>query len=393
MSWNRLPTELHLAVLHLLPQHAIRALSSTACAARALCLPAIFANVALPSTASLHAFVRHVPPEYGVYVRSLAICTKQHPRATGAVTDPILAILRSCSRLTVLSLSLASSLDAEKAVPVFSRLVHVHSFNIGCWGREDLVPVSERLVVALAASLPSLSHLTVSRITRSAVHVDPCDVPYDVPIVTNDFDVPAHPVLGSDLALPNLLRLPSLRTLEIRDTWLGCDTKIELDQPATSSLQNLVLTGSMYSADTQCESQACTAWLRACPSVRSFGLGTTLAPLPEPMQSPPPRVSHVFINASRILVDDLSSTLNTLEQCGVESITIAYEQERHTGFEDLALKTPSEDDFARECALDDLQDWSTAIETFLLDRPKTEWCALARVDVSLAPGVHASWDL
>lgn len=251
--------------------------------------------------------------------------------------------------------------------------------------------------MALAASLPSLSHLTVSRITRSAIHVDPCDVPYDVPIVTNDFDIPPHPVLGSDLALPNLLRLPSLRTLEIRDTWLGCDTKIELDQPPTSSLQNLVLTGSMYSADTQCEPQACAAWLRACPSLRSFELGTPLAVLPEHAQSPPPstppRVSHVHINASRILVDDLSSTLDALKLCGVESITIADERERHTGFEDLCLKAPPDDDFARECALDDLRDWSTAIEAFLLSRSQMEWGALSRVDVSLAQDVHASWDL
>lgn len=251
--------------------------------------------------------------------------------------------------------------------------------------------------MALAASLPSLSHLSMSRITRSAIHVDPCDVPYDVPIITNDFDVPPHPLLGSDLALPSLLRLPSLRTLEIRDTWLGCDSKIDLDQPATSSLEKLVLTGSMYSADTQCESQACTAWLHACPSLRSFELGTALASLPERTQPPQPsihpHVSHVHINASRLLVDDLSSTLDALKLCGVESVTIAHEQERHTGFEDLALKTPPEDDFARECALDDLQDWSTAIEAFLLDRSKEEWSALSRMDVSLAHDIHASWDL
>lgn len=237
----------------------------------------------------------------------------------------------------------------------------------------------------------------MSRITRSAIHVDPCDVPYDVPIVTNDVDVPPHPLLGSDLALPSLLRLPSLRTLEIRDTWLGCDTKIDPDQPATSSLEKLVLTGSMYAVDTQCEAQACTAWLHACPSLRSIELGTALASLPErtqpPQRSELPRVSHVHVNASRILADNLSSTLDVLKQCSVESITIAYEQERHTAFEDLALKNTPEDDFARECALDDLQDWSTAIDTFLLDRSKEEWSALSRVDVSLAEDIHASWDL
>lgn len=142
MSWHILPTELHLAVIHLLPHNAVRALSSTSSAARAICLPAIFADVSLPSAASLDAFVRHVPTHYGPYVRSLAICTKQPHRATGAPsTDPILALLHSCTRLQSLSLSLASSLDPEKAVPAFARLIHLQSFEISCWGTEDVAPV------------------------------------------------------------------------------------------------------------------------------------------------------------------------------------------------------------------------------------------------------------
>ena len=138
MSWHALPTELHLAVVALLPHTAVRALAATDSAARALCLPAIFANVTLPSAAALHAFVRHVPTRYGAYVRSLAICTQG---ATGAPTDPILALLRACTRLRALSLSLASSLDPEKAVPAFARLRHLQSFEIGCWGTEDVAPV------------------------------------------------------------------------------------------------------------------------------------------------------------------------------------------------------------------------------------------------------------
>ncbi|KAG6379646.1 hypothetical protein JVT61DRAFT_10165 [Boletus reticuloceps] len=388
MSWHILPTELHIAVIHLLPHNAVRALSSASSAVRAISLPAIFANVTLPSAASLDAFVRHVPTEYGPYVRSLAICTKQ-PGATGAsTTDALLALLHACTRLHSLSLSLAFSLDPEKAVPAFSRLNHLHAFEISCWGTEDVSPVSERLVVALAASLPALTHLSMSRITRSAIHVDPCDVPFNVPIVTNDFDVPLHPTLGSDLALPSLLRLPSLRTLEIRDTWLGCDTKI----PASSSLDKLILTGSMYAADTNFEAHACMTWLRACHSLRSLELGTALASLDEHPSSLP-RVSHVHINASRILPDDLSSTLAALHPCSVESISIAYEQERHTTSDQAPVKPLLQDDFARECALDDLQDWTSAIEAFLLGRSTQEWGALSHVQVSFAPDVHASWDL
>lgn len=143
MSWYRLPTELHIAIVHRLPSHAVRALSSTSSAARVLCLPAIFANVTLPDLSALHAFASHVPAHYGSYVRSLAICTKQPHGATGAIppTDPILAILRSCSRLNTLNLSLASSLDPEKAIPVFSQLLNIHSLEISCWGTENVAPV------------------------------------------------------------------------------------------------------------------------------------------------------------------------------------------------------------------------------------------------------------
>lgn len=212
------------------------------------------------------------------------------------------------------------------------------------------------------------------------MHVDPCDVPMGVPIITNDFDVPPHPLLGSDLALPNLLRLPCLRTLDIRDTWLGCDTKIG---PAVAPLERLVLTGSMYATESQSESQACAAWLHACPSLRSVELGTALAPLAHAPTTP--RVSHVHINASRIPVDALPSTLDALASCSVETLSIAYEQQPT----DDAQKPAPDDEFA----LDDLQDWSAAVDAFLLDRSKAEWSALARIEISFAPDVAASWEL
>ncbi|KIK94531.1 hypothetical protein PAXRUDRAFT_827888 [Paxillus rubicundulus Ve08.2h10] len=407
-SWKNLPTELHIAIVQLLPPDAIVTLSVTSSASHSLCVPEIFADVNLSSASSLRSFVHHVPRHYGAYVKSLAVCTKQARTTPSELTctDALVTLLESCTRLQSLSLSLAMSLGAEKLIPVFTNLSNLHTFKISCWGREDEAPVSERLAVSLAASLPSLSHLTLSRITRSAFHVDPCDVPYDVPIVMNDFDIPAHPILGSDLALPSLLRLPSLQTVEICDTWLGCDTKIDLDGASTThpALQKLVLTGSMYSSDAQRERQACTAWLRACgPSLGSFELGTSLA---MPQETTPlatretarltplqlPHISHIHINASRILADDLSSTLDVLSPCAVESISITYEDE-NTGPESAPRKSASEEEFARECALDDLQDWKMVIEPFLLNRSKAQWDALRRVSVSLAKDVQASWDL
>ncbi|KAG6373595.1 hypothetical protein JVT61DRAFT_6245 [Boletus reticuloceps] len=126
------------------------------------------------------------------------------------------------------NVTLASSLDPKNTVPAFSRLNHLHTFKISChWGTKDVSPVSECLIITLAASLPTLTHLSMFCITCSAIHVDPCDVPFNVPIVTNDFNVPLHPTLASDLALPSLLRLPSLCTLELLcDTWLPCPDNV-----------------------------------------------------------------------------------------------------------------------------------------------------------------------
>lgn len=136
MSWHALPTELHLAVVRLLPHPAVRALAATASHARALCLPALFAHVHLPSPHALDAFVRHVPTRYGTYVRSLAVTLG----ATGA-TDPVFALLLSCPRIHSLSLSLAASVHPDKALPAFARLPHLRTLQISCCAREDVTPV------------------------------------------------------------------------------------------------------------------------------------------------------------------------------------------------------------------------------------------------------------
>jgi hypothetical protein len=42
-----------------------------------------------------------------------------------------------------------------------------------------------------------------------------------VPLVVGDEDVESHPVLGSDLSLPSLLRIPTLQRLQLSETHLG----------------------------------------------------------------------------------------------------------------------------------------------------------------------------
>ncbi|KAH7882432.1 hypothetical protein F5I97DRAFT_367056 [Phlebopus sp. FC_14] len=391
MSWHALPAELHLAVVVLLPAASTVALAATSRAAHALCLPRVFAAVSIPSADALLAFARHVPPHYGQYIKSLAVSTKQpHPPCT----DALAAILASSTRLQALSLSLAGSLSPQRILPAFARLSNLHSLDISSSAPEHVAPLSERLVVALAASLPALARLSLARITRSALHVDPCDAPHDVPLVMNDFDVPPHPILGTNLSIPNLLRIPSLRSLQIRDTWLSCDTK--LDTHASSSLDSLLLTGSMYPDDAQHEALACTAWLRACaPSLRTLYLGTSLAIPHVPSRQPSlalPQLSHLHINASRTTVDTLPDTLAVLSSSPVECITITYKDSLPIAAESDREKQLV-DNFARQCALDDLEDWRDAINTFLITRSNQEWSALQSIHISFGDDIHASWDL
>ena len=64
-----------------------------------------------------------------------------------------------------------------------------------------------------------------------------------MPVVKGDEDIPDHPLLGRELRLPALLRLPTLKKLRIRDTHLG-DPQWEC-MPVCCSLEVLDL-GSCY---------------------------------------------------------------------------------------------------------------------------------------------------
>ncbi|KAG2151218.1 uncharacterized protein EDB93DRAFT_303674 [Suillus bovinus] len=394
MTWNNLPTELHLAVARFLPPQDTRALSHTSRTSYNLLLPQIFSDVTLSSRTALQSFAIHVPLSYGAYIRRLSVCTK--PAESALVhevdcTEHLATILATCSSLRSLSLSLAASLDTFKITPVFATLTTVQKFEISCWGQEETAPVSERVAVSLAASLSSLTHLTLSRITRSALHVNNC-FPLGVPLVLNDHDVPSHPILGEELCLPSLLKLPTLKSLELRDVWIDCDENMCL-QGKLAQLDRLSLYGSMYRVG-EVENKACLAWLRACgPALRSFKTGIPLGEFQpstclgkdwmaaenESIIPPLPTFTNFHVDAERVALDDLLPMLNVLSACEIKRITIAN-----------ATMCAAQDAFTRECASDEFEEWQDAVEQFLASN---QWDSLKSVELNFGEGTQRIWSL
>lgn len=394
MTWHHLPTELHLAVARFLPPQDSRALSRTSRSSYNLLVPQIFSDVSISSRSALRSFSKHVPARYGAHIRRLSICTKPSARALPLEvdsTEDIATILATCSCLRSLSFSLASSLDLLAITPVFATLTTVQNFEIGCWGQEETAPISERIAVSLAASLPSLTHLTLSRITRSVLHVDKCSPP-GVPLVINDHDVPSHPILGEDLCIASLLKLPTLKSLDLRDVWIDCDENMCVEGKL-AQLERISISGSMY-RDGEVESKACLAWLRACgPVLRSFKTGIPLGEsqpsscfgkgwMPvedEPIASPLPILTNFHVDAERVSLDDLLPMLNALTACEIERIAIVN-----------AAMCAAHDTFTRECASDEFEDWQDAIERFIASN---EWDSLKSVELDFGQGTQRVWSL
>lgn len=251
---------------------------------------------------------------------------------------------------------------------------------------------SERIAVLLAASLPSLTHLTLSHITRSALHVATCTLP-GVPLVLNDYDVPSHPVLGDELCIPSLLKLPNLKSLDLKDVWIDCDENIDV-QETRGELEHVSLSGSMY-RDVELESKACLAWLRACgPSLRSFKTGIPLAKFQpynclgkdwtvedKSIPAPLPILTNFHVDAERITLDDLVPVLSVLATCEIKQITIVN-----------AAMCAAQDAFARECASDEFEEWQDAIEYFLRTRSEDS-ALLKRVHLNFGQGTQRVWNL
>ncbi|KAI0361254.1 hypothetical protein OH77DRAFT_1516248 [Trametes cingulata] len=247
-AWSSLPAEMKLAIVDLLDLEDVRTFARVNRESYNLSVPALFRNVNIASAEALHQYAASVPKPYNRHIRQLTICTKRasepsHTAGPVRVTDALIDILPHCTQVEELTLSLAASL-AKAVIPCFEHLHSLESLRIDHCGDEARSPLSERLVVAIAASVPRLRQLSLDRITRSAIHApDLVGARPFVPVVKGDEDIPDHPTLGHELRLPSLLRLPTLKKLRIRDTHLG-DPQWET-MPVYCSLEVLDL-GSCY---------------------------------------------------------------------------------------------------------------------------------------------------
>ncbi|CDO76617.1 hypothetical protein BN946_scf184868.g31 [Trametes cinnabarina] len=247
-SWCSLPIEMKLAIVDTLELVDVRTFARVNSESYNLSIPSLFRCVNIASAEALQQYAASVPKPYNRHIRQLTICTKRADQSGSGsppirITDALVGFLPYCTQLEQLTLNLAASL-AKAVIPCFEHLVSLKSLCIDHCGDEDRSPLSERLVVSIAASVPNLRQLSLDRITRSAMHApDLVGARPFVPVVKGDEDIPDHPILGRELRLPSLLRLPTLKKLRIRDTHLG-DPNWE-STPVYCSLEVLDL-GSCY---------------------------------------------------------------------------------------------------------------------------------------------------
>lgn len=163
-----------------------------------------------------------------------------------------------------------------------------------------------------------------------------------VPLASDDEDIPAHPTLGAELALPSLLRIPTLRKLTIRDTHLGHDAWTTI--PVLCRLQVLDI-GSCYHEDDGFNTR-CTERIMAAvgPTVDEFSLTAAVsdAVFSEAGATPLQRLRKLHITPF-FPVDSVVETMATLAGSPVESVSV-------------------------QCFEEDVVDVCTALEEFLAIR-------------------------
>ncbi|KAI0685753.1 hypothetical protein BC835DRAFT_1221149, partial [Cytidiella melzeri] len=220
LNWNDLPVEIKYDVVTRLSVQDTATFSKSCREAYILSVPTLYRDVRLSSNKSLQTFLRTVPTTHCRHVRSLSIDMAGASCPTSATTD-LSNLLAQCTQVAELDLRVPGLLKPS-VIPYFQPLHLLKKLSIKSCLDDDKHPLSERLVVSIAASVPNLTHLILDGICRSAMHAPELvgTSPF-VPVVLGDTDVPTHPILGDHLSLPSLLSIPTLLELRIRDSHLG----------------------------------------------------------------------------------------------------------------------------------------------------------------------------
>ncbi|KAI0080248.1 hypothetical protein K474DRAFT_1590296 [Panus rudis PR-1116 ss-1] len=336
LPWHSLPTEMKFSILDHLDISEVRAFATLSKESYTLSIPSIWRNVEIKSYEALQAYLGSVPAQYGRYTRQLTLCTKSvddgpYSRAIDAraATQSVIALLVQCPQVEHLSLNLYGSLTPD-VIPVFPTLRELTDLKIANAADEAHLPLNERLVVSIAASVANVRRLSLDRIARSVIHApELIGVCPFVPVADSDDDIPAHPLLGTELSLPSLLRLPTLKSLRIRDTHLG-DANWA-DVPVHCALEFLDL-GSCY-FESQDFNRICTERIVANVghSVGEFSLNTAITGesihFAKPQETPLKHLRKIHLTPL-FPVDNVVDTLTTLSGSPVEELSVrCYEDD------------------------------------------------------------------
>ncbi|TFK39287.1 hypothetical protein BDQ12DRAFT_629820 [Crucibulum laeve] len=370
-TWSNLPTEMKLAIVDALAPEDVKSMSQVDQRTYQACVPATFKTVKLNNYDALQKFLENVPRSYCSHIQELEICTQNEEGEVNILlrtrTDSVIALLSACSRLTKLTLKMAGSLDKSIIAP-FPFLNNLKHLTIANCGEENSNPLSERLVVSIAASVQNLQELSLDRISRSKLHAPELEGAYPyVPLVVGDDDIPDHPLLGSELCLPSLLRIPNLRKLTIRDTHLGDERWTTT--PVACRLQVLDL-GSCYHEDEDFNS-ACTERIMSTVgrTIDEFSLTTAVSDsvFAKPAATPLQRLRKLHITPF-FPVDSVVDTMTNLAGSPIENLSL-------------------------QCYEDDMVDMCEALESFLsrrVERGPQFYDKLKRIDIAITAADGAS---
>jgi hypothetical protein len=208
--------------------------------------------------------------------------------------------------------------------------------------------------------------LTLDHISRSTMHASELvgTYPY-IPLVSGDDNIDDHPLLGSELSLPSLLRIPSLLKLIIRDTHLGDPRWITT--PTACRLGVLELGSCAHETDDVNSTFIERIMSTIGPTVDEASISTAIADetFAQPSATPLKRLRKLH-SSPFFPVDSVVETMANLSGSPIETISV-------------------------RCFEDDIVDVCSAVEDFLSLRVERGFYRnLTKIDVSVAAS-DLSW--